>query len=75
MFNYIIANYDNIIFCWDWFRIWLFVVVTCSDLYVELVFFLFVSCIPFDILLSVEVESWMKSDEGSRIDLNKLLVF
>ena len=35
----------------------LFVVVICSDLYVGLVFFLFISCIPFDILLSVEVES------------------
>ena len=35
----------------------LFVVVIGSDLYVELVFFLFISCIPFDILLSGEKES------------------
>ena len=52
----------------------LIVVVICSDLYVGLVFFLFISCIPFDILLSVEVESWITTDEGSRIDLNKLLL-
>ena len=34
----------------------LFVVVICSDLYVGLVFFLFISCITFGILLSVDVE-------------------
>ena len=49
----------------------LIVVVVCSDLYVGLVFLLFISCIPFDILLSVEVESWVTTDEGSRMDLNK----
>ena len=35
----------------------LLVVVICSDLYVRLVFSLFISCIPFDNLLSAEVES------------------
>ena len=52
----------------------LFVVVICSDLYVGLVSFLFILCIPFDILLSVEVETWMTTDEGSQIDLNKVLL-
>ena len=53
----------------------LIVVVICSDLYVGLVFFLFISCITFGILLSVDVEYWMTTDEGSRIDLKKLLLF
>ena len=35
----------------------LLAVVICSDLFVELLFFLFIPCIPFDFLLSVEVES------------------
>ena len=52
----------------------LFVVVFCSGLFVELVLFLFISCILFYIFLSVEVESWMASDERSQIDLNKLLI-
>ena len=53
----------------DWF-----VVVVCSDLYVEFSFFQFILCVPFHILQSVEVESWITSDEGSQTDLNKLLL-
>ena len=52
----------------------LFVVVISSGLYVGWVFFLFISCIPFGILLFVGVESWMTTDEGSWIDLNKPLL-
>ena len=50
----------------------LVVTVICFELYIEIVSC--ISCILFDILLSAEVESWMGSDEGLLIDLNKLLL-
>ena len=58
MFNYRIANYNNnTIFVGTDVGFDLFAAVICCNLYVELVFLLFILCIPFDILLSVEVES------------------